>query len=490
MKKFFLVPLLFFCFSYSLFATGRKGICGAQLEQELQSPPRHIPRNFEFKAKRGTITYEEMLHQYARLMLKVGINIKKGDNVFMTANVEHFSSPDNGPSLIEIIAEEAYAMGAKYFHAEPMEGRLQAIRADFGNANDANYVSGLTKSKYKQLVDSMKEGEDRWSRIVLGPSPEVPPALNRSTEQRDALLGAITQGISTITQDYFAMLGAKEFPWLVVAAPTFDYSQRVFAHTNEAPIVKYYRTWALYMQVLGLDRADPAAYWKNLNKLAANRSKNLNSMQATELHFKSKDGLTDLRVGLIEDVKWTASADDSTPDGRSMMANIPSVEIFTSPHRFKVNGRMQSSTPVVINGLVIENLWLEFENGQVVNHGASQNAHVISNLFLSDPRFRYAGEIALVDVKSPVNEAGVTFFNTLFDENRAMHLALGSAYPMNMKHLTKEQREAMGFNSSIFHFDLMFGSEQVDVDAVGPSGNIIPVMRNGSFVGSFNEVRN
>jgi aminopeptidase len=453
-----------------------------EIEARLQSPPRHIPAAMKFDVEDGQIDFETLQRNYARFILKVGINLQFGGKIFIHGNAEHFFSKGGEKSFVTILEEEAYEMGASLVYRDPTfaDANSARIRNTLSEA-DLAVVDAIVSNKY----DHIGETKADWNRISLGPTEEF-DTTGMTEEDAARRTGLYEKGLNAAMEKFWNRIESDSIPWIVVAIPTFEYAQRLFAHTTDAPIVKLYRAWQVYMRVMGLDRKNPVAYWQTLNTKAQHRTKVLNALRPSTLYFKSKDGKTNLSVGIVQECGWECVADAKANDKLPMMPNAPSVESWTSPHKMKVNGTLECTRPVLIHGKYIEGLKLVFKDGEVIEFDAKTNLETVRALFENNPAMKRAGEIALVSKDSPLNLEDLVFFTTLFDENTTIHLALGAAYPMGLKHLSKEQQGDAGLNITDDHIDVMFGSDQMDVWGDTTEGHI-QIFENGAYTSRFDQ---
>ena len=228
---------------------------------------------------------------------------------------------------------------------------------------------------------------------------------------------------------------------------------------------------------------DPIAEWEAHDKELMEHARKLNEYNFKELHFTSASG-TDLRVGLVKDHIWAGGC-GKTPEGIYFDPNMPTEEVFCMPLKTGTNGKVVASKPLSYNGKVIEDFWFRFENGKVVDFDAKKEKEALKQLLEFDEGSAYLGEVALVPYDSPVSRSGILFFDTLYDENAACHLALGRPYPENIKggeQMSKEELLAHGANDSLQHEDFMFGTADMDIDGIKEDGSVIPIFRKGNFV--------
>jgi aminopeptidase len=277
------------------------------------------------------------------------------------------------------------------------------------------------------------------------------------------------------------MMGNRS-QWTIVAAPNPVWAKRVFPDLEEDQAID-----ALWDAILQASRVtednDPIQEWKEHNDRLLTHNKILNDYQFDHLHFKNSLG-TDITIKLVENHVWAGGGETSTK-GVWFNPNIPTEENFTMPHKTGVNGKVVATKPLNYQGNLIEDFWLEFKDGQVVDYDAKKEKDALKNLIEYDEGSSYLGEIALISYDSPISNSGILFFNTLFDENASCHMALGRAYPMNIKGGTEadlEDLKAKGYNFSMAHSDFMFGSADLQITGTTKDGKKVTIFKDGDFV--------
>lgn len=268
--------------------------------------------------------------------------------------------------------------------------------------------------------------------------------------------------------------------WCVVAIPTPSWATTVFPGLSEEEAQE--KLWSTIFDVCRVTGGDPVGEWKkHVAKTVACRDK-LNAMQLESVRLQSANG-TDLTVGLAEGHTWEG-ANSKAENGAVFIANVPTEEVFTAPHRERVNGVVKGTKPYVYNGQLIEGFSVTFKDGVVVEHSAEKNAELLGQLLDSDEGARHIGEIALVPASSPINRSGVLFYSTLFDENAACHIAFGAGYPTTVKGgaaMTTEELLAHGVNDSAIHEDVMVGSEDMTITGLTKSGETVVIFKDGEW---------
>ena len=242
------------------------------------------------------------------------------------------------------------------------------------------------------------------------------------------------------------------------------------------------KLWALIFDVCRVSTGDPVSAWKAHVAEGRRHRDQLNAWNLDHIHMTSSNG-TDLTVGLADDATWEG-ASSKAENGTDFIANVPTEEVFCAPHRERVNGIVYGTKPYVYNGQLIEGWHVTFKDGKVVEHGAEKNASLLAELLSTDENACRIGEIALVPASSPINQSGVLFYNTLFDENAACHIAFGAGYPTNIKDGSKMNRTellAKGLNDSAIHEDVMIGAPDTNVIGTTKNGKEVTIFTNGEW---------
>lgn len=278
------------------------------------------------------------------------------------------------------------------------------------------------------------------------------------------------------------LITRHEINWTIVACATPEWAKLVFP--NEAPEAAVSKLWEAIFKASRIDGDDPVAQWKEHGAKLKQRVDLLNAKRFHSLHFRSQDGSTDLTVGLADQHLW-AGGGTTAGNGVYCQPNIPTEECFTTPHKDRVNGVVRASKPLSHQGSLIENISVRFEGGKIAEAHATAGEDVLNRLIATDDGARRLGEVALVPHSSPISESGILFWNTLFDENAASHIALGQAYSTCLiggEKMTEDELTRLGANSSLIHVDWMIGSASIDVDGVSADGAREPLMRQGEWV--------
>ena len=407
---------------------------------------------------------KELLRKFAKLAVNTGANVQKGQYVAINA------SPETA-EFARLIVEEAYNAGAK------------RVRVNWGDA----YVGRLSYhgmeieelEKVPQwLIDKYKEFTEDYSCAISIASPI--PGINKDVDPIKIQKASIASGKAL--EFYRNHMMGNHSQWTIVACPNVPWAEKVFPNLKGEEAVE-----ALWEAILQASRVteenDPVQEWAEHNERLLSHNKILNDMDFKELHFKNSLG-TDLVVGLVENHVWAGGGENSTK-GIYFNPNIPTEENFTMPEKLNVHGKVVATKPLDLQGKLVNEFYLVFKDGAVVEFDAKEQKDALEKLINFDEGSKYIGEVALISHDSPIQNSGILFYNTLFDENASCHLALGRAYPMNVKNgtsMTKEELKKAGANDSMTHVDFMFGSEDMDIVGIKKDGTKVQVFKDGNFV--------
>ena len=405
---------------------------------------------------------ENKIDKLANLAVKRGVGLQKGQNLLITAPIE--SLP-----LVRKIAEHAYKDGAsivtplftdsditlsrfKYAPDESFDNATDWLFNGMGEAFDNNTARMAIAGDDPMLLSQMDP--DKVSRANKAMAKAYKPARERITEFK--------------------------INWNIVSWPGSAWASRVFPELPlDEAIVK------LADAIFDASRAsvdDPIQAWDDHNEKLRIKTNWLNEKNFAALQYNGPN--TNLRVGLADEHEWMGGA-SKAQNGIICNPNIPSEEVFTTPHAHKVDGTVSSTKPLSYQGTLIDNIKVTFKDGKIIEAHASKGEEVLQKVLKSDEGASRIGEVALVPHSSPISQSGIIFYNTLFDENAASHIALGQCYSKCFKgelDLSKEEISKRGGNSSMIHIDWMIGSDQIDVDGIDQSGNSVPIFRQGEWV--------
>jgi aminopeptidase len=412
----------------------------------------------------ASLSFEEKLDRFAEVAVRVGLNLGKGQELLISAPLEALP-------LVRRITEHAYKAGAllvtSFYSDDP------SILARYKYADDASFDHAA-----QWMADSMaaafRSGAARLA--IAGANPAL------LAKQDPAKVSRANIAASKAGKPAMELITKHAINWSIVAAATPEWAKLVFPGEDvDTAVAKLWDAIFLASRVTG---EDPVAEWKQHGQNLKKRVDMLNEKRFHALHFKSQDGTTDLTVGLADDHLWAGGGGEAG-NGIFCNPNIPTEECFTTPHKDRVDGFVKASKPLSHQGTLIENITCTFEGGKIISATATAGEDVLNRLISTDDGARRLGEVALVPHSSPIAQSGVLFWNTLFDENAASHIALGQAYATCLiggEKMSQEELTGLGANSSLIHVDWMIGSGKMDVDGMSKDGVAEPLMRSGEWV--------
>lgn len=412
---------------------------------------------------------DQMLRVYGDLVVKVALNLQPGQRLLIIGPIAFGGASLDAAPLVRRVAESAYRAGAPLVEAVWGDEALQLAR--FRDAPRDSF-EGFSTWLPNALVDHVESGH-----AILSVSANDPDLLEDAPPE---LVGVAQQAAARAVRPFRELISRNRTNWAVVAAASPQWAARVFPDLRPGEQVG--RLWAAIEKLCRLDRRDPIAAWEaHLEALAARRDL-LNDKRYSALRYAGPG--TDLAIGLPNGHLWVSGRSTSR-SGIAFAPNLPTEEVFTMPHADRVDGVVRSSKPLSHGGTLIDNFTLRFENGRIVSLSAERGEEVLRQLVGTDAGAARLGELAFVPHSSPVAESGLLFYNTLFDENAATHLAIGSAYKFTLEGgetMTNEAFERAGGNLSAVHVDFMIGSADLNVDGVLNDGTREPLMRGGEWV--------
>ena len=404
---------------------------------------------------------QQHLEKYAALAVKVGVNVQQGQTVVVMA-------PITAAPLVRLIASKAYEAGAKNVHVEYNDEELSLIK--YKQAPDEAF-SEYPMFRAKAWEDFVEQGAAFIT--IYSPNPDL---LNDVDPTRVA---TASKAASTALSGYRSSLMNHTNAWSLLSYATPGWAAKVFP--DSAPEEAVQRLWERIIDATRIGLEDPILAWKEHNAKLLQMVEVLNDKRYKQLQYEAPG--TNLTVELPEGHIWLGGS-KANAKGIFFNPNMPTEEVFTMPNKDGVNGTVRSTKPLNYNGQVINGFSLTFKDGKVIDHSAEQGYEALTHLLNTDEGARHLGEVALVPHDSPISNSNVTFFNTLYDENASCHLALGQAYPVNLKGGTKmspEELLAHGANRSLTHEDFMIGSPDMNIDGVTQDGNREPIFRNGNW---------
>ncbi|MDY0256795.1 aminopeptidase [Gudongella oleilytica] len=407
-------------------------------------------------------SFKGKMEEYARLLVEVGVNLKPGEPLVISAPVE-------GAEFVRMMAKIAYQHGCTDIYM--------------------NWTDDvLTRLKYENAPLEVFESFPRWKAEPLEEfAKKGGNFIYISAEDPQLLQGIDTRKISA--NNKASGIGLKEYrnytmndinSWCVASIPTISWAKQLFPEVEEGEAVE--KLWDAILEATRMNSDDPVEAWKQHIETLKKKVNYLNGKKFAKLHYTSNNG-TDLMIELPEGHIW-AGGGSVNAKGDLFVANMPTEEVFTLPAKYGVNGVVYSTKPLNYGGNLIDNFSLVFENGKVVDFEAKTGHDLLAELLDMDEGSRYLGEVALVPYSSPIERAGILFMNTLFDENAACHLALGKAYPTCIEggpSMNEKELEAHEVNDSFTHEDFMIGTSDLSIVGITQDGEEIEVFMDGEW---------
>ncbi len=401
-----------------------------------------------------------ILREYARLIARVGANVQKGQEVLIHADLDQ-------PEFVKLLVEECYKAKAKEVTVLWNYQPLQKIHTRYQTVKTLGEVKEWQKARQQHYCDVL------------------PCRIHLISEDPDGLKGVNMKKMSQARQLTYPILKPyidqreNKQQWCIAAVPGAAWAKKVFPGLPKGKAME--KLWEAILFTSRVNE-DPIGAWEKHNADLKARCDYLNSLGIESLHYTADNG-TDLTVGLIAESRFCGGGDTSL-QGIYFNPNIPTEECFISPKRGEAEGIVYSTKPLSYQGQLIENFWMRFEGGKVVESGAEKGAELLATLIGMDEGAAYLGECALVPEKSPIAESGLLFYNTLFDENAACHLAIGMGFAdtiVDFQNKTLEECRQLGINDSMVHEDFMIGCSSMNIDAKTRDGKTVPIFRNGNW---------
>lgn len=406
-------------------------------------------------------SFEAMLDSYAELAVKVGVGLKPGQRLVLRSSVENVD-------LARRVVAAAYRAGASL--VDLLYDDDTASLSRFRLAGEASFDETSTWA-----ADALIKGSERGDAILRISSAD-PDLLRGQDPER---IAKVQKNIQAYSMPVSRRISSKEINWSVIAAPAPAWAGKVFPEL--APEAAVAALWERIFAICRIDREDPTAAWREHIAALKQRREALDAKQYRSLRYRAPG--TELEIGLPENHRWMGG-ESISKTGACFVANLPTEEVFTVPHRERVDGVVSSSKPLAYAGTMIDGFRLRFEGGRVVEVEAAEGQAALEKLVETDEGAARLGEVALVPHGSPISASGLLFYNTLYDENASSHLAVGRAYRICLAGgatMSDEEFTAAGGNDSLTHVDFMIGSELMDVDGVLGDGRREPVMRAGEW---------
>lgn len=404
-----------------------------------------------------------LLSKYAELAVKIGANVQKGQPLMISANIET-------KDFIRILVEEGYKAGASHVFVRYNDEIVNHHTYTYCDLDVLGNVPNYIVEQFNYFIEK--------GYALISVHAET-PGLMADIDPIKIQTAAIAQNKALKHWREHTM--GNRTQWCVISVPTVGWAKKVFPDITEEMAVD--ALWeAIFHAVRVREDNDPVAEWEKHNDTLHRHNEALNNYNFKSLHFKNGLG-TDLTIELIPNHVWAGGNEKSTK-GVIFNPNMPTEESFTMPYKFGVNGKVVATKPLNYNGNLIKDFWLEFKDGKVVNYDAKEAKDSLKSLVEFDEGSSYLGEVALISHDSPISNSNILFLNTLFDENASCHLALGRAYPMNVKggnDMSQEELDKLGSNNSMEHEDFMFGSADMSIIGLTQDNQEVIVFKDGNF---------
>ena len=403
---------------------------------------------------------QERLKKYARLIAKMGVNVQKDQEVFILAELDQ-------PAFVRMVAEECYLLGAKKVVVDWNDQALEKIHYRHRTLETMGTLQDYEEARWKHYAEALP------ARIYL--ISEDPDGLRGVDQEKLAKAQQMRYPIIKPYRDRME----NRYQWTIAAVPGAAWAKKLFPDSDEAEAME--QLWEAILETCRVWE-DPVAAWEQHNASLRAHCDWLNSLGIDKLHYHSENG-TEFTVGMIPEGRFCGGSEESLSHV-VFNPNMPTEECFISPKKGEAEGIVYSTKPLCYQSQLIENFWIRFHEGKAVEWHAEKNHDLLTKLITMDEGSCYLGECALVPYDSPIQNSGLLFYNTLFDENAACHLALGEGFADTIEgfqNRTLEECRALGVNESMIHEDFMIGSADMNIDAICRDGSVVPVFRNGNW---------
>lgn len=401
-----------------------------------------------------------VLREYARLIVRCGVNVQKGQDVIIYAELDQ-------PEFVKMVVEEAYKAKARKVSVEWSYQPLEKLHVRYQSVKTLGTVTQWQKEKQEEMCQI------------------IPCRIHIISEDPDGLKGMNMEKVTKARQMSYPILKPyrdrreNKEQWCIAAVPGEAWAKKVFPGMRTSVAME-----KLWLAILDASRVteDPIQAWEEHNDDLHRRCEYLNSLHIRQLHYTADNG-TDLTVGMIPEGRWCGGGEKST-QGIFFNPNIPTEECFISPMRGQAEGIVYATKPLSYRGQLIDKFFVRFEGGKVVECGAQQGEELLKTMVAMDEGAAYLGECALVPQHSPICESGILYYNTLFDENAACHLALGMGFAdtiVDFQNKTLEECRELGINDSMIHEDFMIGCDSMNIDGIREDGSTVAIFRGGNW---------
>lgn len=413
--------------------------------------------------------FDQKLEKYAEVILKVGLNLQPRQRLLIGGASSFYDgiSFESAP-LVRIITKKAYQMGARLVDVVWGDAQLRLIRFQYSSEK---WLEEYPQWRIDARLD-ISEAADA-NLHIMSSNPDL---LN---EVDSSLISKFQQSLQKKLKPVLDLITQNALNWLIISAPSKAWADKIFPKIPSDERMQ--KLWDVIFKICRINEDDPVSAWKKHDEDLHKRCKYLDQKEYNALKLTSAE--TDLKIGLPKNHTWTGGS-VKTLNGIDFTANLPTEEIYTLPHKDRVDGVVKTTRPVFYQGKVIEDCVFKFSEGRVIEANARRGNDIMQKIIETDEGARSIGEIALVPHNSPISQTGLIFYNILIDENASNHIALGQGYRDSLKNgneMTEEEFIAAGGNQSNIHLDVMIGSADMNVEGIMEDGTFEPIMRNGEW---------
>lgn len=404
---------------------------------------------------------QELLQDYARLIVKKGINVQKGEIVWVNAQLDQ-------PDFVTMVVEECYKAGAKEVVVRWFHDPIKKISYKYESIATLGSVDSILLARYKYMVKKLPT-----VLHIISDDPDAMKGVNQKKvgKSRAKMYGKIKKYVDQIDSKY---------KWCIAAVPGVKWAEKVFPSLKGEEAIE--KLWEMILFTSRVDGHDPVENWNQHNQFLISQRDKLEALKLTKLYYKDPNG-TDFSVSLNPEVRWGGGV-EVAPNKGEFNPNIPSEEVFTTPLAGHCEGILVASKPLSYNGEIIDQFSITFKDGKAVKVNAKKNQALLEKMIAMDEGASMLGEVALVPYDSPIRESEILFYNTLFDENAACHIALGLGFRdllPDSENLSAEEVKAKGINSSMIHVDFMVGTKSLSIIGEDAQGQKTQIFKNGNW---------
>ncbi|SDB81751.1 aminopeptidase II. Metallo peptidase. MEROPS family M29 [Pelagirhabdus alkalitolerans] len=404
---------------------------------------------------------QALQEKYAELALKTGVNLQKDQVLMINSSIE-------GVEFTRTVVKKAFELGAKDVIINWQDDEISLTKYQHASVDVLTDIPQWMVDKYMSVAEA--------GGALLSIRSTNPDLLKDVDPEKVA---KATKASAEAMKEFRKYTMNDRIAWSIISIPTGDWAKKIFP--GESTESAKEKLWEQIFKIVRVDQDDPVKAWDEHNQLLEDARERLNNKKYKTLIFKAPG--TDISFDLPEGHIWKGGA-AKTEEGRAFNPNMPTEEVFTLPAKYGVNGVVSNTKPLIYGGNTIDNFKLTFKDGQVVDFEAEQGYDTLKHLLETDEGAKRLGELALVPDASPISQSGLIFYNTLYDENASCHIALGKAYPTNIKggsSMSDDELDQNNVNDSLTHVDFMIGSDELDIDGVTPDGKTEPVFRKGAW---------